>query len=54
MKNIKPLISFGVTNRKTSRYFLFDENNRLCGWRNNKTGEEEFQYQKMNLVAKSL
>lgn len=36
----KPLISFGVTNRKTSRYFLFDENNRLCGWRNTKTGEE--------------
>jgi N-acetyl-alpha-D-muramate 1-phosphate uridylyltransferase len=36
----KPLISFGVTNRKTSRYFLFDEKNRLCGWRNTKTGEE--------------
>jgi len=36
----KPLISFGVTNRKTSRYFLFDENNRLCGWRNTITGEE--------------
>jgi MurNAc alpha-1-phosphate uridylyltransferase len=36
----QPLISFGVTNRKTSRYFLFDENNRLCGWRNTKTGEE--------------
>jgi N-acetyl-alpha-D-muramate 1-phosphate uridylyltransferase len=37
----QPLISFGVTNRKTSRYFLFDENNRLCGWRNTKTGEEK-------------
>jgi N-acetyl-alpha-D-muramate 1-phosphate uridylyltransferase len=36
----KPLISFGITNRKTSRYFLFDENSRLCGWRNTKTGEE--------------
>ena len=36
----KPLISFAVTNRKTSRYFLFDENDRLCGWRNTKTGEE--------------
>ncbi|XVJ66742.1 MAG: NTP transferase domain-containing protein [Lacibacter sp.] len=35
----KPLISFGVTNRKTSRNFLFDEQNRLCGWRNNTTGE---------------
>ena len=36
----KPLISFAVTDRKTSRYLLFDENNRLCGWRNTKTGEE--------------
>jgi NDP-sugar pyrophosphorylase family protein len=36
----RPLISFGVTNRKTSRNFLFDNNNRLCGWRNNTTGEE--------------
>lgn len=37
----KPLISFAVTDRKTSRYLLFDENNRLCGWRNKKTGEEK-------------
>ncbi len=37
----KPLISFGVTNRVTSRYFLFDSNNRLCGWRNVRTGEEK-------------
>jgi NDP-sugar pyrophosphorylase family protein len=36
----KPLISFAVTNRKTSRYLLFDENNRLCGWKNTKTNEE--------------
>ena len=39
-KQNKALISFGVTNRKTSRNFLFNENNRLCGWRNNTTGEE--------------
>ena len=37
----KPLISFAVTNRKTSRYLLFDESNRLCGWRNTTTGEEK-------------
>lgn len=36
----KPLISFAVTNRKTSRYLLLDENNRLYRWRNTKTGEE--------------
>jgi MurNAc alpha-1-phosphate uridylyltransferase len=39
----KPLVSFGVTGRKTSRYFLFDQNNRLCGWRNTKTGEERIE-----------
>ena len=37
----KPLISFAVTTRKTSRFFLFDENDCLCGWRNKKTGEEK-------------
>src|SRR5688572_3598935 len=37
----KALITFGVTQRKTSRYLLFDENDRLCGWRNTKTGEEK-------------
>ena len=36
----QPLISFGVTDRKTSRYLLFDDRQRLCGWRNASTGEE--------------
>jgi N-acetyl-alpha-D-muramate 1-phosphate uridylyltransferase len=35
----KPLISFGVTNRDSSRKFLFDESMRLYGWENEKTGE---------------
>lgn len=48
-KNKKALISFGITNRKTSRYFLFDEENRLCGWRNTKTGEEKISIAKDNL-----
>jgi len=37
----KALMTFGVTQRKTSRYLLFDESNRLCGWRNATTGEEK-------------
>jgi N-acetyl-alpha-D-muramate 1-phosphate uridylyltransferase len=45
----KALISFGVTARKTSRYLLFDNNSRLCGWRNNKTGEE-----KISIPGKTL
>ncbi len=49
----KALISFGVTNRKTSRNFLFDENNRLCGWRNNTTGQERISIPKANLIEKA-
>ncbi len=35
----KALISFGVTDRKTSRNLLFNKDYRLIGWRNNSTGE---------------
>lgn len=48
-KNKKALISFGITSRKTSRYFLFDEEKRLCGWRNTNTGEEKIAVAKENL-----
>jgi NDP-sugar pyrophosphorylase family protein len=37
----QPIISFGVTDRKSSRVLLFDLNDRLCGWRNVNTGEEK-------------
>ena len=37
----KPLATLAVTNRKTSRYFLFDEFDNLCGWKNEKTGEQK-------------
>ena len=36
----QPLATLAVTRRKTSRYFLFDDHERLCGWRNVNTGEE--------------
>jgi NDP-sugar pyrophosphorylase family protein len=48
-KEKKSLISFGITNRKTSRNFLFDEENRLCGWRNTNTGDEKISIAKENL-----
>lgn len=35
----KALVSFGVTNRKSSRNLLFDSSLRLAGWKNNQTGE---------------
>ncbi|MFY7841065.1 MAG: sugar phosphate nucleotidyltransferase [Lacibacter sp.] len=55
----KPLVSFGVTNRKTARNFLFDAHDKLCGWRNISTGEEKgpvLSYtadEKNQLVAKA-
>ena len=49
----QPLISFGVTNRTTSRNFLFDENGRLCGWISNNTGERRISVDKPNLVQKA-
>jgi MurNAc alpha-1-phosphate uridylyltransferase len=36
-----PLVTFGITNRKSSRVLLFDGQRRLCGWRNVQTGEEK-------------
>lgn len=46
----KGLISFGVTNRKSSRNLLFDETNRLCGWKNNTTGEEKIAIKKAGMI----
>ena len=33
------LATLAVTARETSRYFIFDNNNKLCGWMNTKTNE---------------
>jgi N-acetyl-alpha-D-muramate 1-phosphate uridylyltransferase len=35
----KPMATLAVTNRKSSRNFLFNEEMILCGWINNTTGE---------------
>jgi len=44
----KPLVTFGVTTRKSSRVLLFDQENRLRGWRNLQTGEEKGPHLKVN------
>ena len=38
---MKPLATLAVTQRTTSRYFLFDENGGLCGWENKATSEKK-------------
>lgn len=49
----KALISFGVTTRTSSRNLLFDTGSRLCGWQNNKTGEQRISIAENNLVGKA-
>ncbi|HEY0676701.1 MAG TPA: sugar phosphate nucleotidyltransferase [Chitinophagaceae bacterium] len=49
----RPLVSFAVTDRITTRNFLFDEQMRLCGWRNETTGEERISIKKDGLVPKA-
>ena len=53
-KQNQPLATLAVTNRKTSRYFLFDEEDTLCGWRNVKTGEEKIARGSANLTEKAF
>jgi N-acetyl-alpha-D-muramate 1-phosphate uridylyltransferase len=36
-----PIATLAVTDRATSRYLMFDKNNVLCGWYNEKTGEQK-------------
>ncbi len=39
-QQLKPLATLAVSERESSRYFLFDHFFNLCGWRNEKTGAE--------------
>jgi MurNAc alpha-1-phosphate uridylyltransferase len=40
-KKKSPIATLAVTERETSRYFLFDGESQLCGWKNVKTGEQK-------------
>jgi NDP-sugar pyrophosphorylase family protein len=40
-RKLMPLATLATTNRKTSRYLVFDHLDNLCGWKNVKTGEEK-------------
>jgi MurNAc alpha-1-phosphate uridylyltransferase len=50
----KALATLAVSDRDTSRYFLFDEQQVLCGWRNVKTGEEKISRNSAVLVQKAF
>lgn len=43
-KRENPLATLLVSRRDTSRYLLFNKENKLCGWRNHATGEVKSYY----------
>jgi MurNAc alpha-1-phosphate uridylyltransferase len=53
-EKLQPLSTLAVTSRKTSRYFLFDELSTLCGWKNEKTGEQKISREANTLVEKAF
>lgn len=53
-KNLQPLATLAVTTRKTSRYFLFDEMPNLCGWKNEKTGEQKISREANQFFEKAF
>ncbi len=40
-KKLKPVATLAVTSRQTSRYLLFNETMQLCGWKDERTGEQK-------------
>lgn len=50
----RPLATLAVTNRTTSRYFLFDRQDTLCGWRNVQTGQERMARPNADLQQKAF
>lgn len=44
------MATLAVSERETSRYLLFDNENNLCGWENTKTGEKIIAKEDKNLI----
>ena len=53
-KKNNPLATLAVTTRHTSRYFLFDELDHLCGWKNEKTGERRISREAGKYILKAF
>lgn len=53
-KQNNALATLATRIRQTSRYFLFDEQDILCGWKNVKTGEEKIMRNGDHLIAKAF
>lgn len=52
--HLNPVATLAVTTRHTSRYFLFDEMPNLCGWKNEKTGEQKISREANKFYPKAF
>jgi len=50
----KPLATLAVSERTSSRCFLFNETNELCGWKNKQTNEEKISKPNEELIPYSF
>lgn len=50
----KVLATLATSNRKTSRYLLFDDLDTLCGWRNTKSGEQKISKEAAKYFEKAF
>jgi NDP-sugar pyrophosphorylase family protein len=50
----KSLATLATTTRETSRYFLFNAENVLCGWQNIKTGETRIERNEKDMHPKAF
>lgn len=53
-QNSSAIATLAVTERSTSRYFLFNDKQELCGWRNVTTGEEKIVRASLDLHQKAF
>ena len=49
-----PIATLAVSNRESSRCFLFDKNKNLCGWKNKKTNEIKISRKLDSYLEKSF
>ncbi len=51
---LKPLATLAIADRKTTRYFLFDELNILCGWKNTNTNDQKVNREALKYFEKAF
>lgn len=53
-KSQSPLVTLAVTDRISSRYFLFNRQHELSGWKNERTGEKKIMRSNNELFPKAF